>query len=143
MVDGKMTEGEPAVTLIFTSICMPSILIWMAYNYSLYNMYFLSITTIGSVFSVFFWMDPVNNRNQMIHKFDSISAKFVILNYTIYKLFINRNNIWFFLWSYFHMLYYFYMSNKVSSKNWCSELHIRNHITAHLYCMFCCYIAFF
>ena len=133
------SEGK----LIFTSICMPTILYLLAHKYHVYNPYLASITTIGSFFSVLFWMDPIKNKNKLIHKLDAVMAKFVIMNYTIYKLYINQNNLFFFLCSYVPMLYYFDLSNRFSSKHWCSKPHIKAHVTAHLYCMLCLYISFF
>ena len=133
------SEGK----LIFTSICMPSIIFILWYKYNIYNKYFAVITTIGSIVSVLFWIDPITNRGKLIHKLDALIARFVIVNYTIYKLFINRNNLFLFLCNYLFMMYYFYLSNKISSKQWCSTAHINNHVTAHLYCMLCLYISFF
>jgi hypothetical protein len=129
--------------LIFTSLCMPGLFVLFAYKYNIYNLYFATITTIGSIISVLFWADPINNKNKLIHKIDAITARFVIINYTLYKLFVNRNNILLFFCNYIPMLYYFYLSNKISSRNWCSISHINNHINAHIYCILCCYITFF
>lgn len=129
--------------LILTSLCMPFAHLWIAHYYQTYNLYLMSITFLGGFISVGFWIDPVQNRNQWIHKLDAISARFVIVNYTLYKIFINRNNMLLYFWHFLPMLYYFYLSNKISTQHWCSNAHIKNHITAHLYCILCCYIAVF
>jgi len=130
-------------TLILTSLCMPLTNLGIAYKYNICNIYLTSITFLGSFISIGFWIDPINNRNQCIHYLDTISTRYVIINYTLYKLFVNRNNLFLYFWNFIPMLYYFYLSNKMSSKHWCSNAHIQSHITAYIYFILCCYISFF
>jgi len=139
----SLTSGECCKPLVFTTLCLPSLFLLLAYKYNIYNSYFCGITAAGAVISVLFWLDPINNRNKWIHKMDAISARFVIINYTLYKLFVNRNNLLLFFMNYIMMLYYFYLSNKYSSKYWCSVAHINSHIKAHIYCILCCYVTLF
>jgi hypothetical protein len=129
--------------LIGTSMIIPTIFILLAYKYNIYNTYFTVITTLCSMFSVLFWWDPINNRNKLIHRLDGFTAKYVILNYAIYKIFVNRNNFYLFFFNYFFMLYYFYLSNKYSSKKWCSASHYLPHICAHIHGILCSYLTFF
>jgi hypothetical protein len=146
ILDGESKEYIVEVggeKLVLTSICMPGILFILAYKYNIFNLYFTIITTIGCIASVLFWINPVKNKDTQIHKLDGLFARFVIANYTFYKLVINRNNLFIFLCNYAPMMYYFYLSNKYSSKKWCSVSHINAHVTAHLYCMLCLYISFF
>jgi hypothetical protein len=129
--------------LIGTSIFIPTIFILLAYKYNIYNLYFTVITTLCSTFSVLFWWDPINNQNKWIHKIDGFIAKYVILNYALYKIFVNRNNFYLFFFNYFFMLYHFYFSNKYSSIKWCSNSHYLHHIGAHIHGILCCYSTFF
>ena len=132
--------------LVCSSLVMPVTNYWVICNYNLidkFPLYLTTITTLGAIVSMMFWIDPIKHRNQWIHKMDAVSARFVILNYTIYKLVYNQHNLLPFLWNYIPMLYYFHLSHKLSSKNWCSTEHIWVHIIAHLYCVCCCYISFF
>jgi hypothetical protein len=128
--------------LIVTSICTTTTLIILSYKYNTYNAYFTVITTLCSTFSVLFWWDPINNRNKLIHKIDGFIAKYVILNYAMYKIFVNRTNFYLFFFNFFCMLYYFYYSNKYSSIKWCSTSHYLHHIGAHIHGILCCYFTF-
>lgn len=98
--------------------------------------YFAFITLNGSIISIFFWLNPISNRNTIIHKIDALSARFVIVNYALHKLFFNRNNLIYFMVNYFIMLYFFYLSHRFSSTNWCCKKHIICHLSAHLFSIF-------
>lgn len=98
--------------------------------------YFSIITITGSIISICFWSNPVTNRNTIIHKIDALSARFVIANYAIHKLFFNRNNLIYFIINYCIMLYLFYLSHQLSYTNWCCKKHIICHLSAHLFSIF-------
>ena len=102
-----------------------------------YFLYFFLTTTNASIVSILFWSDPIQNKNQLVHKLDAISARYVIISYALYKLFINQKSIYLFFTSYFLMLFFFYLSNKFSSRKWCCRKHIECHINAHLYSIPC------
>jgi len=98
--------------------------------------YFAFITITGSIISIFFWSNPVSNRNTIIHKIDGLSARFVLANYALYKSLANRDNLYTFMINYCIMLYFFYLSNRISFTNWCCKKHIVCHLIAHLFSIF-------
>jgi len=107
------------------------------FTQSVISLYFAFVTVNGSIISIMFWLNPVENRNSVIHKVDGLSARYVLVNYLFYKIVIERSNLLRFLTFYCIMLYFFYLSYKSSSKNWCCKNHIVLHLSAHLFSIFC------
>ena len=125
---------------VITSIVFPVFFLLKYKNFEYKNpefLYFSFITINASAISILFWLDPVQNKNKLIHKIDAITARFVLSNYALYKIFINQTNIELFFTSYILMLLFFYLSNKFSTMKWCSRKHINSHINAHLYSIVC------
>jgi len=100
-------------------------------------LYFAVITFNGSIVSIMFWSNPVLYRNTIIHRIDAVSARFILVNYALYKITVNHNNLLWFLIYYFIMLVFFYLSNKISSNNWCCKKHINFHLLAHFFSIIC------
>ncbi len=126
-------------TPIITSSVFP---LYICINKSVFTqsnipLYFALITFNGSIISIMFWLNPVANRKGVIHNVDGLSARFVFVNYLLYKIVIEQLNLLPFLTFYCIMLYLFYLSHKLSCKNWCCKNHIVVHLTAHLFFIFC------
>ena len=149
---------------IFTSLVFTfSFFFDLKNNYkNLIYTYFSSITFNASIISILFWSNPEKNRNSLIHQIDAISARYVIINYGLYELFFSNDmknliitssserekaksvfNLFLFFSNYFLMLYFFYLSNKQSSLEWCSKSHLKAHINAHMHAIICLFVVLY
>ena len=97
---------------------------------------FTSLLFFQSAVSILFWLNPAFNRNKIIHKIDSTMARTTIMIF-IYNTY---DNVWFDT-STIIMLWFFYLSNCYSSKNWLSRPHLISHILGHLFAINSIYIA--
>lgn len=110
------------------------------YYYPQYN-YLGFIVFFTYLNSVTFWSNPVLYRNTLVHKLDSFTARLCILSFVFYKFVINKKNVVLFSANTLYMLYFFYLSNRVSSRYWCCDLHICLHLFAHILGINSIYIA--
>ena len=84
--------------------------------------------------TILFWKNPI--RNSLIHKIDATIAKSGCIYYICYTLSQKTlENIY--VWSYVGcingMVFTFYLSNRASTKEWCSTDHIFYHGLLHLF----------
>jgi hypothetical protein len=84
--------------------------------------------------TILFWKNPI--KNSLIHKVDAMIAKSCCIYYIAYTLSQkNLENIY--IWSYVvcinGMIFTFYLSNRASTKEWCSSDHIYYHGLLHLF----------
>ena len=104
------------------------------------NIYLSFILLFMSFFSFLFWLNPIKNRYTIKHFIDKCFARFAIITFILYNLFINKKNINLFLISVSIMFLFFYLSNCYSKKKWCSNIHIFFHLLAHIFAIVCSYL---
>jgi hypothetical protein len=106
------------------------------------NVVFTILLFAQTAASVSFWLNPIENRNTIIHQIDNRLAITNIASLIAYKWWLNTNNNPLFFGSTAIMTWYFYQSNYYSRISWCSNEHIKAHFMAHLACYLCLYLAF-
>ena len=121
-----------------------SIVYFCAFSQKLLQDYILAFLLVLSVItSQLFWINP--GRGTVIHRIDSVIAKFVIGSFIIYTLSHKLNTIVLFI-SYWLLLIgiaiSFYYSSYYSTRKWCSEKHIRSHAWLHILCFLATVYAF-
>ena len=102
----------------------------------------LMLMIIMTVFSCMFWMDPVSNKNTLIHTLDAGCARLTIFVFIAYNVVLQPDNVPFFV-SVVIMSAFFYGSDCCSKNEWCSEYHIYNHLCAHMCALMGIYFTFF
>jgi hypothetical protein len=90
-----------------------------------YGLFFTSCISAG------FWSDPYLYNNSILHKLDGYLARIMILAIFVYGCINNPIPIFFFMT--FLMMVFFILSNRESTKEWCSPIHIFYHIIAHIF----------
>jgi len=95
------------------------------------NLYFIGLFSMISFVSALFWSN--NKRNSTLHTMDGIMARLGIATVVLYKCFINTSNFVLFSIVTTIMLYFVYMSNIASSKQWNSREHIVYHTYSHIF----------
>lgn len=100
----------------------------------------LIVTIIASQL---FWANPV--RYSAIHRIDGIVAKITVLSFIGYITFYKKIDIillYLFMILIVWTMYFFFLSNFYSQKQWCCNKHILYHGMSHILCFVCSLIAF-
>lgn len=119
-----------------------SLLYVLYYSYwEIIPKYFADLLHLQGIFTLLFWRDPVKNRNTEIHHIDAIITKIHIVSYIFYKLFIYRKNGLVFSITTSTGLYFFYLSHRYSTREWCSRPHLLCHFGAHIFSALSIYLA--
>ena len=90
------------------------------------------------IFSIAFWYNPI--KHSLIHRIDAIFARTSIILLLLYTLFIHNLSFYVLFWfilSVFTMFFFFYMSNRGSSQQWCGLSHIMCHLMSHIFACLC------
>jgi hypothetical protein len=96
------------------------------------------------VCSEIFWYNPI--RFDIIHRIDGFVAKTSISYFIVYTLTCKELE-YLYYYSYLCIMFgifsSFYLSNRESSKEWCSDKHIMYHSLLHFFCFIGSLYAFF
>jgi len=85
--------------------------------------------------SELFWVNPI--KHSLTHKIDSIVAKTSISYFVSYIYFVKvlpQIYYYYFTLMFIGMIYYALKSHLASSKEWCSDEHIKYHFLLHIFC---------
>jgi len=118
-------------------------LILFVENSNAYERYLSTIMLINFIFSILFWHNPI--KNSIIHKLDRFFVILALIYGTIYISIIKSITIeykYFFLILFFIFIFLHKLSNKYSTKKWCSKKHIFYHFLMHIVGISASYIAF-
>lgn len=132
---------------VTTSVVLIVPVFYWVYYYSDKNknsslLFLLFIVIIMSIVSVFFWSDPVSNRNTLVHTIDAACARVTIFTFIVYNLYYQIHNSRFFLCMAI-MFVFFFLSNYYSGIEWCCNDHIYSHFGAHMFALAGIYFTFF
>jgi hypothetical protein len=86
-----------------------------------------------AVMSAAFWTDPITHHNTLLHRVDGGLARIMIIAVILYAIVKPTPNPIIFSFMTLMMMALFYISAKISEKEWCSPNHIGSHICAHLF----------
>jgi len=101
--------------------------------YNLLPVYFKLVLIPQSILTLMFWKDPIKNRNTILHRIDGFFVKLLVVSFISYKSFFYRKNFIMFAIPTGLGLYYFYLSDVQSRKEWCSQQHLIFHFLAHIF----------
>ena len=94
----------------------------------------LFLIIIMSIFSCLFWIDPIGNKNTLIHSLDAACARITIFAFIAYNLLFQIENVGFFI-SMGIMFVFFYASDHFSKIEWGGNYHIYSHLCAHVFAL--------
>jgi hypothetical protein len=122
--------------LLFSSlfILLPLTFFYVKTNKSNYEYILANLLIINIILSLLFWSNPV--KNGLIHIIDAFFARFSVICFLIYIVFLKKNSSLdkIIFYSLFLIgLFMFLCGGKESSKNWCSKSHINYHMCFHLF----------
>jgi hypothetical protein len=133
----------PVITSV---VLIAPVIYWVCYysdnNKNSSLLFLLFIILIMSIVSVFFWSDPVSNRNTLVHTVDAACARVTIFTFIVYNLYYQIHNSKFFLCMAI-MFLFFYLSDSYSAVEWCGNDHIYSHFGAHMFALAGIYFTFF
>jgi len=116
---------------------------FFAINPPIYEKYLSFLLTGNFVLSSIFWHNP--RKRSLIHKLDAFLVRFSVLCIVFYIFFIKEIECQYkFLFYVLYLLFVVFarISNRYSTKEWCSNHHITIHFIMHLIGIFGSYIAF-
>lgn len=102
------------------------------YFFGLIPLYFSAILFLQTIFSTWFWSNPVKHKGDIVHIIDGALARIFIASIIIYKVCFNQKHLAVFATITALGLYFFWVSYRYSSKKWCSQQHLAYHALAHI-----------
>jgi len=127
---------SPQILRITNSLLVISFLFFLQFSEkNIWEIMLGGYLVITIIVSQIFWTNPV--RYSTIHRIDGIVAKislFIFIVYvTVYKK-IDAALFYLFLIIMVWMVYFFFLSDTNSRKQWCCNNHILYHGMSHIFC---------
>jgi hypothetical protein len=93
-----------------------------------------SLLVVNVTLSILFWSEPI--KGSSIHCYDAIFARISLVLFTLYIWFVKKTtNMIRIIYTLVLIvsLFFIYLSNTCSKKNWCSNNHIICHFMFHVF----------